>query len=105
MKKIIFTYFFILSSVTFADQKWNSYYIGASAGAAFGEAISTDVSGYQGPESVGSELKYNTNGSQLNMFGGKNLLLSNNFLFMRRTIHVHRIRQLEISALNFSKHS
>jgi opacity protein-like surface antigen len=81
MKKIIIAYLCILSPVTFADQNWNSYYIGASAGAAFGKATSTDVSGYQGPASVGSELKYNTNGSQLNMFGGKNWLLSNNFLF------------------------
>jgi opacity protein-like surface antigen len=77
MKKIIFTYLCILSSVTFADQKWSSYYIGASAGAAFGEAKSTDVSGYN---LAGSEIKYDTNGGQLNLFGGKNWLLTNNFL-------------------------
>ena len=79
MKKLLLVVLFISSATTFADQNWNAYYIGASAGAAFGEATSTDRSGYNG--TAGEQLKYNTNGSQLNMFGGKTWLLSNNFLF------------------------
>ncbi len=77
MKKIIIAYLCIFSLEMFADQKWNSYYIGASAGAAFGEARSKDLSGYN---LTGSEIKYNTNGNQFNLFGGKNWLLTNNFL-------------------------
>jgi len=48
MKKLLLVVLFISSATTFADQNWNAYYIGASAGAAFGEATSTDRSGYNG---------------------------------------------------------
>ena len=61
MKKLLLVVLFISSATTFADQNWNAYYIGASAGAAFGEATSTDRSGYNG--TAGEQLKYNTNGS------------------------------------------
>lgn len=78
MKKIITTSLLIISTSAFAEKNWDSYYIGASAGAAIGEAKSTDISGYNGI--VGSEIKYNTNGAQLSIFGGKNWVLPNNFL-------------------------
>jgi opacity protein-like surface antigen len=78
IQKLVLMALFTLSASVFAEDKWNSYYIGASSGAALGDAKSTDVTDYNAVPS--SEIKYNTNGAQLSIFGGKNWLLTNNFL-------------------------